>query len=94
MPVLDGIQAVRAIRRAAPFATISDIPIIALTAHAMAGDREKFLAAGMDGYLSKPIDIRRIEQEMERVLAERGRLRQRTGPQGPKRKEDNAWATS
>jgi len=70
MPVLDGIQAVRAIRSAEQFSAISDMPIIALTAHAMAGDREKFMAAGMDGYLSKPIDIRKIEQEMERVLLE------------------------
>ncbi|WP_051307201.1 PAS domain S-box protein [Desulfomicrobium escambiense] len=73
MPVLDGIQTVRAIRRAAPFEAVADIPIIALTAHAMAGDREKFMAAGMDGYLSKPIDIGKIEQEMERVLLEKER---------------------
>ena len=71
MPVLDGIQAVGAIRSAEPFTAISDMPIIALTAHAMAGDREKFMAAGMDGYLSKPIDIRKIELEMERVLLEK-----------------------
>ena len=74
MPVLDGIQAVRAIRSSAPFTGIADIPIIALTAHAMAGDREKFLAAGMDGYLSKPIDIVKIEREMERVLLEKETL--------------------
>jgi CheY-like chemotaxis protein len=69
MPVLDGIQATRAIRHAAPFARVCDIPVIALTAHAMAGDREKFLAAGMDGYLSKPFDLVRINQEIARVVS-------------------------
>ncbi len=69
MPVLDGIQATRAIRHAAPFARVSDIPVIALTAHAMAGDREKFLAAGMDGYVCKPFDLCRVNQEISRVIA-------------------------
>jgi CheY-like chemotaxis protein len=72
MPVLDGLQAVRAIRRTAPFAGVADIPVIALTAHAMAGDREKFMAAGMDGYLSKPFDIRKVEEEMARILKDKG----------------------
>ncbi|UTF51553.1 PAS domain S-box protein [Desulfomicrobium sp. ZS1] len=69
MPVLDGIQTTRAIRHAAPFAHVSTIPIIALTAHAMAGDQEKFLAAEMDGYLSKPFDICKINQEIARVVS-------------------------
>ncbi|NCC06386.1 MAG: response regulator, partial [Proteobacteria bacterium] len=69
MPVLDGIQTTRAIRHAASFAHVSDIPIIALTAHAMAGDQEKFLAAEMDGYLSKPFDLCKINQEIARVIS-------------------------
>jgi PAS domain S-box-containing protein len=77
MPVLDGLEATRAIRRAAPFAAIRDMPVIALTAHAMAGDKEKFLAAGMDGYLSKPFDIGKVEEEMARVLKKRREHRPR-----------------
>ncbi|PKN40364.1 MAG: hybrid sensor histidine kinase/response regulator [Deltaproteobacteria bacterium HGW-Deltaproteobacteria-18] len=69
MPVLDGIQTTRAIRHAASFAHVSDIPIIALTAHAMAGDQEKFMAAEMDGYLSKPFDLCKINLEIARVIS-------------------------
>ena len=69
MPVLDGLQTTKAIRHAAPFAHVSDIPIIALTAHAMAGDQEKFLDAEMDGYLSKPFDLCKINQEISRVIS-------------------------
>ena len=44
------------------------IPIIALTAHAMAGDRERFMAAGMDGYVTKPIRVPELLNEIERML--------------------------
>ena len=83
MPVLDGVEATRAIRRAAPFAAIRDIPVIALTAHAMAGDKEKFLAAGMDGYLSKPFDIGKVEEEMARVLMAKGQAGPRLAGRSP-----------
>ncbi len=62
MPGLDGYQATAAIR-ALP--EKSQIPIIALTAHAMAGDRERCLSAGMTDYLAKPLDIRRLVELVE-----------------------------
>jgi CheY-like chemotaxis protein len=54
MPDMDGLTATKLIRQTP---SIKDTPIIALTANAMEGDRERFLAAGCDGYISKPIDI-------------------------------------
>jgi two-component system, sensor histidine kinase and response regulator len=57
MPVMDGIAATRKIRE---LKTNSDIPIIALTANAMSGDRERCEAAGMDGYLTKPLEVERL----------------------------------
>ncbi len=65
MPVMDGLSAVRAIRRAEVDA---HIPIIALTAHARAEDREECFAAGMDGYLSKPVSIAELEAAIEEVV--------------------------
>lgn len=62
MPEMDGLEVTARIR-SEERATRNHIPIIALTAHAMPGDRERFLAAGMDGYLSKPIK-RELLQEV------------------------------
>ena len=64
MPEMDGFEAAAAIR-AGEKATGEHIPIIALTAHAMKGDREKCLAAGMDGYVSKPIDAKELFETIE-----------------------------
>jgi two-component system cell cycle response regulator DivK len=57
LPDLDGVQALQRLRADARTATI---PVLALTAQAMHGDRERFLAAGFDGYLSKPVDVREL----------------------------------
>jgi two-component system sensor histidine kinase/response regulator len=65
MPVLSGIDATRAIRQWEPGRHRT--PIIAMTAHAMAGDAERFLAAGMDGYVSKPIQAGVLRAEIDRL---------------------------
>jgi CheY-like chemotaxis protein len=67
MPVMDGLEAIAHIRASA--APWRDIPVIALTADAMSGDREKLLAAGMDGYIAKPIDQNAMLEEMGRILS-------------------------
>ncbi len=57
LPDLDGVQSLRRLRADERTA---GIPVLALTAQAMQGDRERFLAAGFDGYLSKPVDVREL----------------------------------
>ncbi|MBF0482373.1 MAG: PAS domain S-box protein [Desulfovibrionaceae bacterium] len=69
MPVMDGPTAAKIIRNAPEFAAKSRVPIIALTAHAMDGDKERFLAAGMDGYVSKPVDFAELKAALDRALA-------------------------
>ena len=61
MPEMDGFEATRQIRLQEK-TTASHIPIIAMTAHAMTGDRERCLEAGMDDYISKPISSKNIER--------------------------------
>ena len=68
MPEMDGLTATRAIREQEQ-KTGKHIPIVALTAHAMTGDREKCLQAGMDEYLSKPVNARELYQTISQVLA-------------------------
>ena len=66
LPVLDGWEATRRIKADARSAAI---PVIALTAHAMAGDREKAIQAGCDDFDTKPIDLDRLLEKIERLLA-------------------------
>lgn len=66
MPKMDGLEAIRHIRADS---TIAEIPIIALTALAMRGDRERCLAAGANDYLSKPVSIKKLRQKIEGYLA-------------------------
>jgi PAS domain S-box-containing protein len=69
MPLMDGMEATAEIRLLEE-KTGGHIPIVAMTAHAMKGDRERCLAAGMDGYVSKPISLPKLNSEIERVLSE------------------------
>jgi len=72
MPIMDGIKACKRIRGSRN-SHKRDIPIIALTAYAMAGDKEKFLAAGMNEYVTKPVDIEILLQRMSETLREQPR---------------------
>ena len=67
MPVLDGYEATRAIRQLS--GTAGEVPIIALTANAMEGDEMRCLVAGMDDYLSKPVDPRQLAEALQRWVA-------------------------
>ena len=69
MPVMDGVEATRAIRSSTMLGAKAHIPIIAVTAFAMGGDKEKFMAAGMDGYIAKPVDMVEFQQIIDRVMS-------------------------
>jgi len=69
MPVMDGYQATEAIRQSNSH--FQNIYIIAMTANAMAGDREKCLACGMNDYLSKPIDVDILRKKIYGFIEER-----------------------
>jgi HPt (histidine-containing phosphotransfer) domain-containing protein len=68
MPDMDGIEATRVIRDRSSSVPRHDIPIIAMTAYAMKGDREKFLEAGMNDYVSKPVNLEDLEKVLSRWL--------------------------
>jgi PAS domain S-box-containing protein len=68
MPVMDGLEATQRIREARSAVPSHGIPIIAMTAHAMQGDREKCLEAGMDDYLPKPVTPQALVEVLEKWL--------------------------
>lgn len=72
MPIMDGIQATKELRAlgagagAGPLSAMKDLPIIALTASAISGDREKAIEAGMNSYLVKPLQADKLEEALVR----------------------------
>jgi two-component system, sensor histidine kinase len=72
MPLMDGVEAAGVIRQRQQEERAGYTPIIALTAHALRDDRERFLAQGFDGYLSKPLKARDLVSELNRVMQEVG----------------------
>ena len=70
MPVMGGFEATQKLREREGYSELRT-PIVAMTAHAMMGDREKCLAAGMDDYVSKPIDMSELSAALERISRKR-----------------------
>jgi CheY-like chemotaxis protein len=68
MPVLDGFAVIQRIRENPRLALL---PVVAVTAYAMRGDREKILKSGFDGYLSKPLNPSSLTEELDRLLTKR-----------------------
>ncbi len=68
MPVMNGIQATKKIRTSPQFKHQANIPIIALTAYTMAGDKERFLKAGMNDYIAKPVDLQQLLKTITRAV--------------------------
>jgi CheY-like chemotaxis protein len=64
MPVVDGLEATRILKADT---TTKNIPVLALTAYAMKGDKERILEAGCDGYISKPINIKELLKEVASI---------------------------
>ena len=71
MPEMDGYEATRYIRSGKTAVLNPNVPIVAMTAHAMSGDKEKCLTTGMDDYLSKPINPHKLKEMLERWLEEK-----------------------
>jgi PAS domain S-box-containing protein len=72
MPEVDGLEVTRRVREGRDGVLDRTIPIIAMTAHAMKGDRELFLEAGMDGYIAKPFELDQFSEVLREVLAGEG----------------------
>ena len=71
MPVMDGVTAAGIIRKIERESGLPHVPVIAMTAYSMSSDREKFLAGGMDGYISKPFSLRELNNVIGDVLGPR-----------------------
>ncbi|HTC54862.1 MAG TPA: response regulator [Candidatus Sulfotelmatobacter sp.] len=71
MPVLDGFGVIRKIRENP---CIAKLPVVAVTAYAMRGDREKILNSGFDGYLSKPLNPSSLTAELDRLLTKQANV--------------------
>ena len=67
LPGMDGLSVVRAMKAEA---RTQRVPILALTAHAMRGDKDRFLEAGCDGYISKPIDVKTFLSSIQRYMVD------------------------
>lgn len=68
LPDIDGLDVLKRLRS---LPETKDLPVVAMTAQAMTGDRERFLAAGCNGYISKPVSFRALYAEVERHLVGR-----------------------
>jgi PAS domain S-box-containing protein len=79
MPLMDGYEATRLLRDPASGVRNCSVPVIALTAHALATDRTKCLAAGMNDYLSKPIDPLLLQQALAKILPAADKRSEQTG---------------
>jgi CheY-like chemotaxis protein len=75
MPEMDGVEATMLIRQRERINCAGHTPIIAVTAHAIKGDRERYLNAGMDGYVPKPLRRQELFDEMDGVLAAKAEAR-------------------
>ncbi len=69
MPGMNGLEATRRIRESGK--TYAGMPIVAMTAHAMSGDRERFLTGGMDAYVSKPVDMKALADVLRGIFEKR-----------------------
>lgn len=67
MPVMNGLEAVQAIRQGKAGREKANIPVIALTAYSMKGDQERFLNQGMDGYISKPVELKQLKAVLQQL---------------------------
>jgi two-component system cell cycle response regulator DivK len=65
IPKLDGYEVAKRLKSRED---VKDIPIVAVTAHAMKGDREKVIAAGFEGYISKPVNVRELPEQVRSYL--------------------------
>ena len=79
MPEMDGVEATAIIRKKEE-TTGTHLQVVAMTAHAMQGDKERCLAAGMDGYLSKPLNVKEFLTVVQAVLERPRQVTQKAPP--------------